>query len=296
MKIPTQKKNRKKRHLDWHKLAIVAGASAIIIMYLVNMVVARLEMCAREATRSGEKTPSASVEDAVAMPPASPGWQSEAREVLLAILNATTHEARLDHAHQPALVGHDCELAEPRAAPDFDPADFLRAELPASLRDDGVFLMVHPGRLQESAGVESMRTLAFFRHTANGLKLDWETFDQTHNGAFFSFINTTKPGASGVFRVFITAHPLDGMAGAPHHLVADIADIRSLAPAVVREDSEASRILSQQNFAEQPWNNQTMRTATLALRWSAPPDPPTLEITDFISWRLFGLTEEANPD
>ncbi len=177
--------------------------------------------------------------------------------------------------------------------PQFEMREFFRPLAPLEVQyglDEADLL---PGALAraDNFGVEPMRVHAFFKRTAEGLKLDWEIFAQTKYRTFRDFVELPAPGKSGVFRVFIAEDVQDSRyrpAGTRVYRLSDPANTGDTARVSVVEDSKIGSALSALKHQDQP----LARTATVELSWTGTSDSPQLEISRFICWEFLGLGGE----
>jgi hypothetical protein len=140
--------------------------------------------------------------------------------------------------------------------------------------------------------MEPLRVHAFFKRTADGLKLDWEIFAQTKYRTLQNFVELPEVGQAGVFRVFIVEDVPDkgrAVAGTRTYRVADPANTGDTARVNVKVDSEIGRELSLINWRGTKENRPITRTATMELKWNGEPTAPELEISRFLCWEFLGL-------
>ena len=155
--------------------------------------------------------------------------------------------------------------------------------------------MVHESRNADTpdspkAG-EPMIIHAYFKHTNQGLKLDWEMFAQTKYRTLHDFIHHPQPGKSGVFRVFITevTSPAQLKDQTRMYLVSDPAYASDRARASVRIGSSTENDLAPIHWHGPDSQRPITRTATLELKWQATKHGPELVIDRLICWEFLGL-------
>jgi hypothetical protein len=145
---------------------------------------------------------------------------------------------------------------------------------------------------------EPLRVHAFFKRTAEGLKLDWEVFVQTKYRTFETFVKVPEIGNVGIFRVLIVEDvPEKGRleTGTRTYRLVDPANIGDSARINVKFDSETGRALSIINWRGGKENQPITRTATVELKWTGEASAPELEISRFICWEFLGLGGQETP-
>ncbi|MCH7226650.1 hypothetical protein [Haloferula sp. A504] len=143
---------------------------------------------------------------------------------------------------------------------------------------------------------EPLKVQAIFKRTAEGLRLDWETFVQTKHRTLRDFLELPVAGREEVFRVIISETvPERRSAPAGHrtYLVSDPAHRSEDSARInVPVDSEVGRALSILNWRGTPDGRAISKTATLKLRWTRE-EIPRLELSKFICWEFLGVGGEA---
>lgn len=258
------------------------------------------------------------------------GWQKEACQLLRDYMAATTSQDKLPFILRgDALAGQFDDFYGGGVINDSDtPADaFSIYELSEEDRRRGLFLMIYdqppqfemreffrplaPLEVQygiDEAGMllgmiarvgnfamEPLRVHAFFKRTAEGLKLDWEIFAQTKYRTFQNFVELPETGQVGVFRVMIVEDVPDKghlETAARTYRMVDPANTTDTARVNVEVDSETGRVLSIINWRGTKEARPITRTATVELKWTGEPSAPELEISRFICWEFLGLGGE----
>jgi hypothetical protein len=140
--------------------------------------------------------------------------------------------------------------------------------------------------------MEPVKVHAFFKRTEEGLKLDWDIFVQTKFRTLLNFIEAPRPGAKGVFRVFINEDvPENGriLPGVRTYTISDPANLSDAVRINVQVDSEVGRALSPINWrGDENHTNPFSKNATVELEWVGH-DDPQLVISRFICWQFLGL-------
>lgn len=184
--------------------------------------------------------------------------------------------------------------------PQFDMKEFFRplASLEVQYGVDEADLLLSTLARVGNFAMEPLRVHAFFKRTAEGLKLDWEIFAQTKYRTFQNFTELPDLGQKAVFRVFIVEDVPDkgkAVAGTRTYRMADPANTSDAARTNVKIDSEAGRALSIINWRGTEDNKPITRTATVELTWTGDEASPQLEISRFICWEFLGLGGQETP-
>jgi hypothetical protein len=143
--------------------------------------------------------------------------------------------------------------------------------------------------------MQPIKVSAFFKKTAQGLKLDWEIFAQTKYKIFGNFINFPDPGASKILRVIIAEDVPNkgkGAAGTRTYRLGDPANQGDATRFDIKIDTEIGRTLSVINWRGIHQTRQSVRTATVELEWTSNKEAPELKIKRFICWEFLGLGGE----
>lgn len=255
------------------------------------------------------------------------GWQKDANKALLGFMAATTVQGKIPYIlHGKELTDKIEDFYGGSVINDSDtPAEgFSVYELSEEDRKRGLFMMIYDqppqfemreffrplASLEVQYGVdeadlllstlsrvdnfamEPLRVHAFFKRTAEGLKLDWEIFVQTKYRRLQNFVELPEPAAAAVFRVFIVEDVPDKgrpVAGTRAYRVVDPANVTDSARINVKVDSEIGRALSLINWLGTKENRPITKTATLELKWTGDPAAPELEISRFLCWEFLGL-------
>jgi hypothetical protein len=184
--------------------------------------------------------------------------------------------------------------------PQFEMKEFFRplASLEVQYGVDEADLLLSTLARVGNFAMEPLRVHAFFKRTAEGLKLDWEIFAQTKYRTLQSFVELPEVGQTGTFRVFIIEDVPDkgrAVAGTRTYRVADPANTGDTARVNVKVDSEIGRALSLINWRGTKEGRPITRTATVELKWTGEPASPELEIHRFICWEFLGLGGQETP-
>lgn len=184
--------------------------------------------------------------------------------------------------------------------PQFEMKEFFRplASLEVQYGVDEADLLLSTLARVGNFAMEPLRVHAFFKRTADSLKLDWEIFAQTKYRTLQNFVELPEVGQMGVFRVFIVEDvPEKGraVAGTRTYRLADPANTSDTARVNVKVDSEMGRNLSLINWRGTKENRPITRTATVELKWSGEPTAPELEISRFLCWEFLGLGGRQAP-
>jgi hypothetical protein len=261
------------------------------------------------------------------------GWQKEAYQLLGDFIAARSGTEKLPFIHKGAeLESKLRDFYGDDAINDSDtPAEaFSVLELPEEDRKRGIFMMTYDqppqyemkeffrplATLEVQHGIdeadlllstlakagnfatEPLRVHAFFKRTAEGLKLDWEVFVQTKYRTFETFVKVPEIGNVGIFRVLIVEDvPEKGRleTGTRTYRLVDPANIGDSARINVKFDSETGRALSIINWRGGKENQPITRTATVELKWTGEASAPELEISRFICWEFLGLGGQETP-
>jgi hypothetical protein len=225
------------------------------------------------------------------------GWKFEASEVLRGFMAARNIEERSNYVHNPELVRTVMRTVERQGNPPWKgltPDDFTHIDLSEADRRKGIFLMLRETP-DEDPAANSNRSYAFFKRTAQGLKLDFEVFAQTTGRAFQRFIDAPKPGHAEVFRVFITEDPVASQfetANSQSYVVAGLSNFSAATRIRMTSVSPVGQILAAANFTSEDGSRRVMRNATVELRWTDQPENSALEMSRFICWEFLGLGGE----
>ena len=269
------------------------------------------------------KPPSFTVAPKVTKAPASEynktGWKKEAPEVLEKFLAGKTAEEKLPYINDAERLGPkliefygDAVIADS----DTPTADFqLSDDLPDTDLNRGIFLMTYTQPLKaplqnfnqqnsppkdqdeketplspeaddSDPTAPQVRIYAFFKHTPDGLKLDWEVFAQTKYGLLQNFIDRREIGSTQTFRILISEEVPEKGQETPGIRSYSLVDPTTMAEAVevdVIAESEAGRALS--TLQQEP----SPSTATVELVWAEQAGKPKLEIKRLVSWEFLGL-------
>jgi hypothetical protein len=307
-------------------MLIIFGGIATVLYFLQR------EMS--DKTAATDPKPIAAGFDAVEANYIRSGWKSDAAEVLRGFIAATTSKGKLPYilsadalaqtvedfygggeifdsdTPAEAFSAHNLSEEDRKRGifmmvydqpPQFDMKEFFRPLAPLEVQHglEPVGLLLSTVARAENFAVEPVRVHAFFKRTAEGLKLDWEIFAQTKYRTFQNFVELPDPGASQVFRVFIVEDvPSQGRAvsGSRTYRLADPANVSDTARINVMVDSEPGRALSIINWRGSADQRPVARTATVELNWSHNPDDPELRVSRFICWEFLGLGGQATPD
>jgi hypothetical protein len=261
------------------------------------------------------------------------GWQKEAYQLLRGYMAATTSKEKLpfilkgdalagrlddfygggviNDSDTPADAFSIYELSEEDRRrglfmmiydqpPQFEMKEFFRPLAPLEVQygiDEADMLLSSLARVGNFA-MEPLRVHAFFKRTAQGLKLDWEIFAQTKYRTFQNFVELPETGQIGVFRILVVEDvPDKGLLekGARTYRMVDPANTTDTARVNVKVDSETGRALSVINWRGTKETRPITRTATVELKWTGEPSAPELEISRFICWEFLGLGGQDSP-
>ena len=255
------------------------------------------------------------------------GWQKDAYEILKNYMAATTSQGKLPFilnsetlatrvedfygggmivdSDTPADAFSIYELNEEDRKrglfmlvfdqpPQFEMKEFFRplASMEVQYGVDEADLLLSTVARVGNFAMEPLRVHAFFKRTAEGLKLDWEVFAQTKYRTFQNFVELPEVGHSGVFRIFVVEDvPEKGhsVSGTRTYRLADPANTSDTARVNVPINSEISRALSIINWRGTKENKPITRNATVELKWAGDESAPQLEISRFICWEFLGL-------
>ena len=240
------------------------------------------------------------------------GWQKDASQLLRSYLAAKSPTEKLpvilNGKDLATVVGN---FYHGGSIQDSDiPADsFVVNEMTEEDRKRGIFMMVYtqpsPAVIKESSqpliensGKPPLRTHAFFKRTADGLKLDWEIFVQTKYRTLKNFVDHPKIGQTGVFRVLVMEDVPDkaeATAGKATYRIVDPANTSDTARVSVKIQSDAGQALSSIHSPGTEKNRPVTRTATVELKWSGEPNALELEISRLVCWEFLGLGGQEIP-
>ncbi len=261
------------------------------------------------------------------------GWQEDASAVLSGFMAANSVEGKLPYVLDAERLGSKMEdfYGGTVINDSNTPADsFSFQELSEEDRKRGIFMMTYDqppqfalkdffrplASLEVQYGIdeadillstmarvsnfamEPVRVHAFFKRTADGLKLDWEVFAQTKYRLFQSFVGLPDIGSSETFRVLIVEDVPDkgqGVTGTRTYRLADPANITDSARVNVASDSEAGEALSVINWRGYKQAEPITRTATVELQWVDDGGSPALEMRRFVCWEFLGLGGKETP-
>lgn len=258
------------------------------------------------------------------------GWQKDAYDLLRGFLSAPSVEEKLPFILNPEALGPKlASFYGGDFARDGDtPAEAFSAyELEMEDRQRGLFMMIYDqppqfrmreffrplASLEVQYGIEEadmllstvaragnfamepVRAHAFFKRTAQGLRLDWELFAQTKYRTLRQFVDLSTSGKIEVFRVLIVEDVPDkgqAVAGTRTYRIEDPANPGDNARINVRVDSEIGRALSKINWRGTKDKQPLAQTATVELQWSGDANDPELVISRFVCWEFLGLGGE----
>ncbi len=262
------------------------------------------------------------------------GWQTDASKILEGFMSATTVKDKLPFVLNAEQVAPEMVTFYGKEAiqdSDTPASGFSVYELSEEDRERGLFMMIYDQPPQfdlkeffrplasmevqygvdepslllntlsrvDNFALEPLRVWAFFKRTAKGLKLDWETFAQTKYRTFLNFVDLPQPGQTGTFRVFIEETvPEKGraVAGTRSYRLADPANSTTDTARInVKVDSDTGRAISSLNWRGTPENEAITRTATVELKWAGEADAPELTLNRFICWEFLGLGGDSSP-
>lgn len=255
------------------------------------------------------------------------GWKKDAYEVLDGFLKGTSAQQKMPYVmNAGSLAGTIRDFYGKNPVDDSDtPAEAFSAyELSDKDKERGLFMLafdqppqfslldffrplatleVQYGLVEADMLVSSMarasnfatepvRVHAFFRKTADGLKLDWETFAQTKYRLLANFLESPQIGSRKVFRVFVMEdiqHAKDSTSDTRTYRIADPANLEHSARIAVPVDSDVGRELSSINWLGKGERNPQSRTATMELEWRDDNGQPELVIQRLLCWEFLGL-------
>jgi len=246
------------------------------------------------------------------------GWEKEARDVLRAYLVASTSYGKIPHI----IGGHSMlqelgTLYKGAIINDLDTPVETFAIKPLEDQDHqrGIFRMVHQAGPEKSrpkkpigstnkylvypdqVDQEATTIHAFFKHTPNGLKLDWNIFAQTKYRTLLNFARQPNPRRKASFRVLITQdNPAsDQPAGYPlRYRITDPANTKDVIWASAHGNSQAAKELKQIEWINQKNTAPITRSATIELAWTGEDDARELVVHRFICWEFLGLGGETS--
>lgn len=245
------------------------------------------------------------------------GWGKEARDVLRAYLVATTSYGKIPH-----IIGGHSMLQEivtfykGAIINDLDtPVEaFTIKPLAAQDHQRGIFRMVFNAKPDDQQPKKPIDTTnehlvypdevdnqptsihAFFKHTPNGLKLDWNIFAQTKYRTLLNFARQPNPRRKARFRVLIAQDTPSSDQPAEYSLryrIADPANAKDVIWASAHEKSQAAKELKQIQWINQEGQPSITRSATIELAWTGEDNARKLVVHRFICWEFLGLGGEA---
>lgn len=252
------------------------------------------------------------------------GWEPAAREVLREFLSANNRIGKLPHIlraeellpdlvdfyHRDGIEDLDTPasafVAQPLSAEDHHRGLFrlastsVRADLDPELvsrlvatgddttPDPAVRQLVDPQKAAEAP----THVHAFFMHTPEGLKLDWEVFVQTKYRTLLNFATNPQSRRQPSFRVLIAQDRPNGDAaddGVIRYRIADPANRADVVRATAKATSDAAKALSSIHWVGIDGRQPVTRTATVKLAWRHDGPEPELVIHRFLCWEFLGL-------
>jgi hypothetical protein len=264
------------------------------------------------------------------------GWKKDAYTVLGQFIEAKSVKDKIPHILSGESLAEELlEFYGDGKINDLDtPASsFAEFNLPKSDRERGLFLLTYDqppqfsikdffrplASLEVQYGLEEadmllasvaqvsnfsmdpIRVHAFFRRTADGLRLDWETFAQTKYRKLPEYLHEPQIGRKKVFRVLIAEDVAEKRFSALKsrtYRIIDPVHFEDPARVVVPVDSDVARALATINWVGIEGRAPVTRTATVELEWRGEIDDPQLAISRFICWEFLGLggrLENADP-
>lgn len=255
------------------------------------------------------------------------GWIEEGRAVLAAFQQSKTAEEKM--AYVNPVIGLQTRMREYYGGGIIDDSDtpasaFQASEVPEQDRKKGLFWMTfeeHPetvvqeffrpiqtlearygldpldassvlGDLNSESLTEPIKVLAFFKHGADGLKLDWDVYAQTKYRTLRGFTEYAQAGQSVMLRVLIEEDvPEKAMlvTGTRTYRLTDPMHQGDHAKVNVEVDSEIGRKLSLLNWRGTEVAEPVTRTATIELEWTSSGQQPKLVMKRFVCWEFLGL-------
>lgn len=244
-------------------------------------------------------------------------WEKEARDVLRAYLVATTSYGKV-----PYILGGHSMLQEigtfykGAIINDLDtPAEaFTIKPLAAQDHQRGLFRMAFQAKPEDPRPKKNIEPFnkqlvypdevddqltaihAFFKHTPNGLKLDWNVFAQTKYRTLLNFARQPNPRRKASFRVLIAQDnpsPDQPAAYPLRYRIADPANPKDVIWASANENSQAAKELKHIHWINQKDAPAITRSATIELAWTGEDDARELVVHRFICWEFLGLGGEA---
>lgn len=244
------------------------------------------------------------------------GWEKEARDVLRAYLVASTSYGKIPH-----IIGGHSMLQEigifykGAIINDLDtPVEaFTIKALGEQDYQRGIFRMVYQAKPEATKPkkpidptnkylvypdqVDKQPTTihAFFKHTPNGLKLDWNIFAQTKYRTLLSFARQSNPRRKASFRVLIAQDNPSSDQPAEYPLryrITDPANANDVIWASAQENSQAAKALKQIQWIDKKDTSPITRSATIELAWTGEESARELVVHRFICWEFLGLGGE----
>jgi hypothetical protein len=261
------------------------------------------------------------------------GWIEEARTVLDSFQRSKTAGEKMEYVNP--VLGLQTRMREYYGGGIIDDSDtpasaFQASEVPAEDRKKGLFWMTFEEIPQtdvqaffrpiltlearygleplDAASVlgdpnsenltEPIKVLAFFKHGADGLKLDWDVYAQTKYRTLRGFTEYAQAGQSVMLRVLIEEDvPEKAMlvTGTRTYRLTDPMHQGDHAKVNVEVDSEIGRKLSLLNWRGTEVAEPLTRTATVELEWTSSGQQPRLQMKRFVCWEFLGLGGDVSP-
>lgn len=223
------------------------------------------------------------------------GWIEPAKSVLRDFINASTAEGKAIHTLQgTAAVSMMNDFYQTDLINDLDtPSDEFQ---PSHLSDEdhrrGLFRMTYQSETPN--GTRPTKVHAYFKHTRDGLKLDWPTFIQTKFQTLHDFSTDLSQQDPRTFRVFISLLPISESNTSERRIfrISDPAYSNDFIYAGTSIESDAAMKLIPV-LSELKNNRPITRTATVTLRHTTFDGKPVINIDDLVCWEFLGLGSDA---
>ncbi len=153
-------------------------------------------------------------------------------------------------------------------------------------------MLVVNGGLSQFA--ESSQTVfAFFKKIEGELKLDAETFIQTRDRTFSTFIDEPQLGAEAVFRVLIDESVTSNSKISNTQRYYRLCDPAYQGDAIylaIQENSQWGQVLQKINWTKEVDRKASSESATVKLAWRKNGlGQPEIVLAEFLSWEFLGL-------
>ena len=227
--------------------------------------------------------------------------------VLTQFHSATTPKEKLKWVLRPDKVAPQLSAYYSKPMPEEQRLNQARSEIagftaPGQIGVDdiqrGIVALVKKNKDESVAPLGQLTMIAFFKHTPDGMKLDWESYVQAKDGTLRDFLRDSQR-APETFRVRLTRAHYFGHGDQPPNTVCvtldDLVPLEHQPYLFIPEDTE----LADEVKRRLAWSENVLDStsyATVRLAWKPgvrDPQSKVLAIDELICWELLGVGTEA---